>query len=490
MLPSLCSCSQGVAPSTRALGTFSSRLVQGAVASLVVLLAAISPVNAQQVYQIVDLGTLGGTATTPHGINNQGQVVGQSDLSGDGSRHAFLYSNGVMTDLGTLGGVVSSAEAINENGQIVGVSSNTGNLANHAFLYSGGAFTDLGTLGGPDSTAYAINGQGQIVGSSRVSGGSADRAFLYSGGNMSDLGTLGGLYSYAYGINNSGQIVGEASLSSGYNRAFLYSGGSMTNLGTLGGEFSTAAAINNNGQIVGWSLTQTGSLARRAFIYQNGALTDIGNPGDSKWSSARAINDNGHVVGVMSDGGENPRAFLYADGTMVDLNTLLPPNSGWVLTEAIGINDNNHIIGFGTFNGNPRAFLLSPVPPGEGWTFSWPAPNSAWVREENVFTQAETGHVWTFSKTPLFRQLAFVSGSITSQDGVPRSARGLMIADQTLVGLLFQRQFFPIVFLRGSKDPQLTAPSVSAPTVSAEKGSAAPQSERQTPLRDRATKTR
>lgn len=53
------------------------------------------------------LGSLGGSFSYGTGINNAGQVVGQSNTVGNGdglgSGDAFLYSNGVMTDLGTLG---------------------------------------------------------------------------------------------------------------------------------------------------------------------------------------------------------------------------------------------------------------------------------------------------------------------------------------------------------------------------------------------------
>ena len=45
---------------------------------------------------------------------------------------------------------------------------------------------------------------------------------------------------------------------------------------------------------------------------------------------------------------------------MSDLNTLLPPNSGWVLQSAEFINDAGQIVGFGTFNGNFDWFLLTP----------------------------------------------------------------------------------------------------------------------------------
>src|SRR3954447_25683125 len=68
-------------------------------------------------YALVDLGTLGGAESEAEGINDNGDVVGQSD-SASGPR-AFLYHNGMMTDLGTLAGDSNSiANQINNAGQM------------------------------------------------------------------------------------------------------------------------------------------------------------------------------------------------------------------------------------------------------------------------------------------------------------------------------------------------------------------------------------
>jgi len=104
-------------------------------------------------WDIVDLGTLGGTSSSAHGINASGQVAGGSSVFADGPSHAFLYSNGQMTDLGTLGGIWGFAEGINASGQVAGNSSIVPGGLSHAFLYSNGQMTDLGTLGGTSSYA-------------------------------------------------------------------------------------------------------------------------------------------------------------------------------------------------------------------------------------------------------------------------------------------------------------------------------------------------
>ena len=90
-------------------------------------------------------------------------------------------------------------------------------------------------------------------------------------------------------------------------------------------------------------------------------MTDLGTLGGTA-SAGYSINALGQVVGyAYLAGGPTRHAFLYSDGTMTDLNDLLPPLSGWVLTEARQINDSGQIAGFGTYNGQTRAFLLTNV---------------------------------------------------------------------------------------------------------------------------------
>ncbi len=163
--------------------------------------------------KLVRLGTLGGLESAAYGVNDSGQVVGDS-LTVEGLKHAFLWRECVMTDLGTLGGLTSSARAINNAEQIVGTAE-TAEILEHAFLWSDGAMTDLGTLGGPTSIAHDINELGQVVGSSYGPAGGR-LAFVWQDGEMIDLNALlpegsGWVVRVAYAINNLGQIVGVGS---------------------------------------------------------------------------------------------------------------------------------------------------------------------------------------------------------------------------------------------------------------------------------------
>jgi len=141
------------------------------------------------------------------------------------NNHATLWTNGGADriDLGTLtGGTQSGAFGINDAGQIVGNSASSGGN-NHAALWSNGNTIDLGTLTNyGNSYAQAINAAGQIIGKSEVLGISGTHAALWTLQDgvvkITDLNTFldasavsaGWVLQTAFGINDAGSIVGQA----------------------------------------------------------------------------------------------------------------------------------------------------------------------------------------------------------------------------------------------------------------------------------------
>ncbi|MBK9607201.1 MAG: DUF3466 family protein [Betaproteobacteria bacterium] len=350
-----------------------------------------------QTYDVIDLGTLGGTQSGATGLNNSGQVVGWSKLVNDTVQHAFLWESGAISDLGALGGAgqFSLAAGINDSGQVVGVSALANGRA-RGFFWQNGAMSGLGTLGGPESNANGINQSGQVAGWAHTSlttfGFFRVHAFAGQNGAMGDLGIPGGTDNFANGINNFGHVVGKVGIVSdffGHNlveHAFLWQDGTTTDLGTLGRTDSVATGINDSGQVVGYAASSSDA---RAFLWQNGVMSDLGTLGGTS-SYAYGINNSGQVVG-QADTASGARAFVWQNGVMKDLNDLIDPNSGWVLTRATAINNAGHIVGYGGHNGLVRAFLLRSgrrpvlVIPGVGATYAAdPSNDLFWLTHRGV----------------------------------------------------------------------------------------------------------
>ena len=154
--------------------------------------AAFNPINLYNLVPVhallwengkaINLGNLGGTTGQAGGniafdINNLGQVVGSSDLKGDETFHAFLWTKKTrMQDLRTLTGDANSLSiSINDAGSIVGASVDaSGNP--RAFLWEKGVMTDLNTLVAGNSPLYlltgcSINSRGEITGLGVTSAG-------------------------------------------------------------------------------------------------------------------------------------------------------------------------------------------------------------------------------------------------------------------------------------------------------------------------------
>jgi probable HAF family extracellular repeat protein len=108
-------------------------------------------------------------------------------------------------------------------------------------------------------------------------------------------------------------LPGDSAASPNYHAFIWTKSGGMTDMGTLPGDsFSIAWGINEQGQVVGQSIDASGSS--RAFLWQNGVMTDLNTlvaAGPLSLVYANDINDSGEIAGGASNSttGDSP-AFL------------------------------------------------------------------------------------------------------------------------------------------------------------------------------------
>ena len=330
--------------------------------TLVLTFAAARVDAGPMIYTFTNLGPqIGGAYNMPTSINDHGDISG---VAFRGGFDAWVYRDGRVTNFGKLGSDTGSAERINDAGQVLlNAQYNDG----RAFVYThiDGRTTQVPTSGYRRAFALDQNEAGVIVGS--VTTPQTDRAaILGPTGGVRELGALTPTgASYAHAINDRGQIVGASHANAPGSgtipyHAFLYEDGVMTDLGTLGGPESQARDINDRGQIVGHARLPN-NTQHRAFLYENARMTALPVLGTGQFvrAEAYAINELGQVVGYSEGIGQGTRAVFWEDGGITDLNSLVTLPTGWTLREAVDVNDQGDIVGWGTdVQGVQFTFLL------------------------------------------------------------------------------------------------------------------------------------
>ena len=317
-------------------------------------------------WTIRDLGTLpGGSSSFATAINNYGEIVGGA-TNAAGAARAVVFQPTSVFEIPTATGFGGSvATDISDKRMVVGQSPTGG------FRYPLGG--SVGSLGA-NTGAYAVNAFNDIGGYQWTSS-STQKALIWWGGGTAPpfyIGVLGsGNSSATLDVADGKAAAGWSRYSKGspYHHAFLWIDGTMFDLGTLGGAHSGADALvvlhwpeswpYSATHVVGFS--EISSLDIHAFHWTAGTMTDLGTlPGDYE-SRALDINRNKIAVGY-SKKASGTRAVMWQTWgpTIIDLNTLLPPGSGWVLTMAHGINNLGQIVGSGLHGGVPRGFVLTP----------------------------------------------------------------------------------------------------------------------------------
>ena len=296
--------------------------------SLIALVTAPASAYATD-YLLTDLGSFptaqsdqGYRLTAPWGLNNLGEVVGQTcpdEPWGGESCLGFIWSQCRQEWLGpeTVGASSVFLVDINDLGQVIGFAG----PAHDGFLYlPEPAYGLQAGVHGIDTFAQGlgmpsdINNAGQIVGAT---------ALFDPTVGIIELGSLGGGATGAAMVNDVGQVVGRSNTAEGLTHAFLWENGIMIDLGTMGAQTSEAVGINNSGQIVGTNRKEEGSI--RAIRWIDQVPSALPTPPGVQTATVSGINDSGQILGKIrfTDGAAS--IVLWEGENVVDLTPPLRP---------------------------------------------------------------------------------------------------------------------------------------------------------------------
>jgi probable HAF family extracellular repeat protein len=384
---------------------------------------------------MTDLGALpGGASSAALWLNSKGWTVGMSQngvidpLTGIPEVRGVVWKNGQTIDLGTFGGNVSYASAVNDRGQVAGTALNAvpdefsfydllftlpgtfNGTQTRAFLWDEEhGMQDLGTLGGANASAVLVNQRGQVAGMSytnsvpnATTGIPTFHPFLWDREKgMTDLGSLGGTeLGSVNGLNERGQVVGATTIAGDQQlHPFLWDGEKLIDLiaPPFGGDGNGEAGwINEAGEIVGSAGVPAscppGSLVgpiQHAFLWRKGVMMDLGTVAGTTNSEGDFINSRSQIVGLAWTCNYSFTAILWENGSMVDLNTLIPLGSPFQLYSASFIDDRGEIAAFGSrANGDSHALLLVPCdedhPNVEGCDYSLVEDSTGEATQANI----------------------------------------------------------------------------------------------------------
>ncbi len=324
-------------------------------------------------YQIYDIGIVmaGDSASQGFGASTAGVAVGRSIRSGAAQAFSWTHGGGIVGLPNLAGRAFCVSNSANNNGIVAGTCATTlFGSSRLPVVWQNGMVSQLPLPAGETlGDANDVNASGIAVGS--VNGGSLQKAVYYSGGTatyISQTTPNGSFFVTSFGINDSGRVVGQGidPTNAARNVGIVYDigAGSATEVGALPGfNGALAFAVSNTGFVVGSSMLNQGSGL--PFIWsQAGGMVAIPLAAGTTQGSARAVNSAGWVVGNDSSAFSIP--FLYDGTATYRLADLIPAGTGWDLSmntssSALGIGDNNIIVGTGVYNGQTHAYAMVPV---------------------------------------------------------------------------------------------------------------------------------
>lgn len=341
--------------------------------------------SSQVRYKLIDLGEDG----TCNDLADSGLVAGSQNHGGTERRATFWSKKQRQgIDLATLpDGVGSRGFGINARAQIVGDDYPADFSFVRALFWASPQSVAIELPGLPEgfNVAVDINTLGEIVGQAIPADESSLLPVYWANSStpaiylppVSDQLPFG----VAYSINDRGSIVGDACDPDFIECHVAYwtnSTSTAVPLASPGGDFLYTDigfssgyvvdhVLNNSGSTVGFAYNSDYSELRGVYWASSSSPAVILSTSDDYPNgTGESLNDKNQIVGTAYNADFSAsHAFFWPrpDSPGIDLNALIPPDSGYELVVARSINKRGEIAGGAYLNGVPlgHAIVLVPV---------------------------------------------------------------------------------------------------------------------------------
>ena len=358
-------------------------------------LAAFPSPQGLTVFEAPGAGTDAAQGTSPQGINDAGDIVGQY-IDSEGAAHGFMRSkNGMFTAIDVPGASRKSMEgtfprSINKRAELAGYFELGSNDARHGFVrHQDGSFATFDPPGSLSTVAQSINEKGDVTGN-YVADDAAHGFVLRADGTFLLFDPPGSYNTAPQVINGSGDITGSFEDVIGVLRGFIrhadgsFDTFSVPNASQEKGQGTYPMSMNEKGEIVGY-YNAGPYRATHAFLRRkNGTIVTLEPPGSITDSAAHqdeegyvvrpvtaptGINDDGEIVGYYGDSTGVLHGFVRTnDGSFRNFDAPGASKHSDLGTSPMGINNAGQVTGY--YYADPdetlHAFILTqnaaPIP--------------------------------------------------------------------------------------------------------------------------------
>jgi probable HAF family extracellular repeat protein len=283
-------------------------------------------------------------------------------LGATASAHAAY----VLTEVTRPGYSAMALWDINNNGTMVGYSNVGPTDLGSAFIYDGTSFVSLnGPAGAIASYALGISDTGRVVGSFTTAALGPSHGFIYAGGSYTTFDVAGANETFLRGISPDGRYIsGYYSTATQAGVGFVYD----TLLGTIAivsaptSVFTIAQGINSSGMVAGGDILAGPPSTRPGFLYDiaTGTRTDQSIAGATR-TALRSIDDAGLVAGWFIDSG-GQHGFFGSVSSFEQIDFL-----GADSTTIEGSNNARFLVGQYFMGDTFHAYIATPVPEPATW---------------------------------------------------------------------------------------------------------------------------